>query len=86
MNSWVTCLDFSSVDVCTLLSGSEDHCVMVWDIEDEERGTKEPAKQPRFTSTFHESGRHKGHFISAFISEKNTVQVSLNLLPLTNYP
>lgn len=48
---------------------------MVWDIEEEERGTKEPAKHPKFTSSFHEKGAHKGHFISAFISERNTVQV-----------
>ncbi|ODN02648.1 Apoptotic protease-activating factor 1 [Orchesella cincta] len=74
-NGWVTCLDFSAVDICTLLSGSEDHCVMVWDIEEEERGTKEPQKHSKFTSSFHESGAHKSHFISAFISERNTIQV-----------
>lgn len=53
---------------------------MVWDIEEEERGTKEPAKHPKFTSSFHESGPHKGHFISAFISERNTVQVPQTVL------
>lgn len=76
-NGWVTCLDFSAVDMCTLLSGSEDHCVMVWDIEEEERGTKEPAKHSKFTSGYHLSGPHKGHFISAFVSDRNTVQVRI---------
>ena len=71
----MTCLDFSTVDICTLLSGSEDNCVMVWDIEEEERGTKEPAKHAKFASVFHEAGPYKGHFLSAFISEKNTIQV-----------
>ncbi len=77
-NGWVTCLDFSSIDLCTLLSGSEDHTVCIWDIQEEEKGTKEPQKNVRFSSRYVpiEVG-DTGYFLSVFHTEKNTVQVSV---------
>lgn len=66
------------MDVCTILSGSEDHTVMVWDIQEEEKGTKEPQKNVRFSSTYVSIGFGEGgYFLSGFFTEKNTVQVSL---------
>jgi WD40 repeat protein len=75
---WVTALDFSLVDSFTLLSGSEDQTVMVWDIEAEEMGMKEPMKLMQFVSTFVPDSFDGGYFISIFSTEINTLQVLIS--------
>jgi WD40 repeat protein len=75
---WVTALDFSLVDSFTLLSGSEDQTVMVWDIEAEEMGMKEPMKLMQFVSKFVADSFDGGYFISIFSTEINTLQVLIS--------
>jgi len=82
---WVSALDFSSVDVFTLLSGSEDHTVMIWDIADEEKGTKEPSKLMSFSATYISSSFDGGYFLSMLFTEKrDTVQVKNKFLLIFN--
>ena len=63
------------MDDWTLLSGSEDHTVMVWDLKEESEGRKVPQKYPSFSSIFIESPNDQGYFLSAFSTDANTVQV-----------
>jgi len=73
------CLDFSKVDEWTLLSGSEDQTVMVWDIKEEIAAKKLSQKRPEFDAVFVESPgrRDSGHFLSMCSTDVSTIQVAL---------
>ncbi len=75
LSRWLRCLDFSKVDDWTLLSGSEDHTVMVWDLKEESEGRKVPQKKPSFASVYLDSPNDQGYFLSMFLTDANTVQV-----------
>lgn len=66
------------MDEWTLLSGSEDQTVMVWDVKDEIAGKRMSQKRPEYDSVFVESlpGRDSGHFLSMFSTDSANLQVT----------
>ena len=69
----VTTLCFSPVDEFTLLSGSGDKTVKVWDLKDEENEKTEPQKTGIFSSVCIQAKQ----FISVCATERRTIQVHI---------